>query len=128
MDREEIKEIYEKYNLDPKDVFKHQHYLIITRSGIEKIQAIEDIKINYEVVKSEPYFAAVKALAKHEGNNIETFGSALKGSAHKDGNCNTWYVLEMAEKRAMSRAVLKITGLYEMGIFGQDESEDFKRK
>ena len=47
MDREEIKEIYEKYNLDPKDVFKHQHYLIITRSGIEKIQAIEDIKINF---------------------------------------------------------------------------------
>jgi hypothetical protein len=34
----------------------------------------------------------------------------------------------MAEKRALSRAVLKMTGLYELGIFGEDESEDFKRK
>ena len=31
----------------------------------------------------------------------------------------------MAEKRAMSRIVLKLTGFYALGIFGQDESEDF---
>jgi hypothetical protein len=29
---------------------------------------------------------------------IQTFGSALKGETFKDGNCNTWYVAEMAEK------------------------------
>lgn len=132
MEREEIKAMYEKYDLEPKDVFKHQHYIIITRSGIEKIQAKEDIDISYTVVKSEPNFAAVQAVAYKSINDdyekkVETFGSALKGTTHKDGNCNTWYVLEMAEKRAMSRAVLKITGLYEMGVFGQDESEDFKR-
>jgi hypothetical protein len=28
----------------------------------------------------------------------------------------------------MSRAVLKLTGFYELGVFGEDESEDFKRK
>ena len=44
------------------------------------------------------------------------------------GNTTTWYVMEMAEKRAMSRAVLKLTGFYELGVFGEDESEDFKRK
>jgi hypothetical protein len=33
----------------------------------------------------------------------------------------------MAEKRAMSRAVLKLTGFYELGIFGEDESESFKK-
>ena len=33
----------------------------------------------------------------------------------------------MAEKRAMSRAVLKLTGFYELGVFGEDESESFKR-
>ena len=43
------------------------------------------------------------------------------------GNCNTWYVAEMAEKRALSRAVLKLTGFYELGVFGEDESEDFKK-
>ena len=33
----------------------------------------------------------------------------------------------MAEKRALSRAVLKVTGFYELGVFGEDESDDFKR-
>ena len=59
---------------------------------------------------------------------IQTFGSAIKGNDFKSGNTQTWYVMEMAEKRAMSRAVLKLTGFYELGVFGEDESEDFKRK
>ena len=50
---------------------------------------------------------------------IQTFGSAKYGAKLWDetkkkwnelGNCTTWYVMEMAEKRAMSRAVLKLTG------------------
>ena len=28
----------------------------------------------------------------------------------------------------MSRAVLKLTGFYQLGAFGEDESDDFKRK
>lgn len=32
----------------------------------------------------------------------------------------------MAEKRAMSRIVLKLTGFYELGVMSEDESEDFK--
>tara|TARA_R100001015_G_C4633144_1_gene197686 strand:- start:2665 stop:3048 length:384 start_codon:yes stop_codon:yes gene_type:complete len=126
MKKELIKEKYEKYGLTPDDIFKHQHYLIITRSGIEKIQAIEKINIWYEVVKCEKDFAGVKATATKEGNTLETFGSALKGD-FKNGNTMSWYVLEMAEKRAMSRAVLKMTGFYELGVFGEDEAEDFKR-
>ena len=50
MKTELIKEKYNKYNLEPSDVFKHQHYIIITRSGIDKIQALENIFIHYEVV------------------------------------------------------------------------------
>lgn len=123
MKREELKEIYLKYELTEDDVFKHQHYTIITRSGIEKIQGMEKIKIDYEVVRCEPNYAAVKA----DTGTIQTFGSALKGADFKSGNTNTWYVLEMAEKRAMSRAVLKQTGLYELGFFGEDESEAFKK-
>jgi hypothetical protein len=126
MKKQLIKEKYEKYGLTPDDIFKHQHYLIITRSGIEKIQAIENIKIYYDVIKCEKDFAGVKATATKEGNTLETFGSALKGD-FKNGNTMSWYVLEMAEKRAMSRAVLKMTGFYELGVFGEDEAEDFKR-
>ena len=128
MKTELLKEKYIKYNLTKDDVFKHQHYIIITRSGIEKIQALESIKIWYEVVNSEPNFAGVKATAIKDDLTIETFGSALKGETYKDGNTNSWYVLEMAEKRAMSRAVLKLTGFYELGVFGEDEAEDFKKK
>jgi len=138
MKTEALKEKYIKYNLTKDDVFKQQsgHYIIITRSGIDKIQAIEKIEIDYEVIKCEKDFCVVKAHAKKDKSDtanykmevsIQTFGSALKGTGFKDGNTNTWYVMEMAEKRAMSRAVLKLTGFYELGVFGEDEAEDFKK-
>jgi len=128
MNRDKLKELYEKYNLDKEDFFKHQHYTIITRQGIDKIQAMEQICVNYEVIKCEPNFAVFKATANKKNKTIETFGSALKGENYKDGNCTSWYVAEMAEKRAMSRAVLKLTGFYELGVFGEDESESFKKQ
>jgi len=124
MERNKLIEMYEKYNLEKTDVFKHQHYVIITRQGIEKIQAQEQIKIKFDVIKCEPNFAVVKAV----NENIETFGSAYKGASFKEGNTNSWYVMEMAEKRALSRAVLKLTGFYELGVFGEDESENFIKK
>ena len=126
MRTDKIKEKYHHYGLEKEDVFKHQHYVIITRSGIDKIQAIENITIDYEVINCERDFCVVKANALKGDTSIQTFGSALKGG-FKDGNCNTWYVMEMAEKRAMSRAVLKLTGFYELGVFGEDESEEFKK-
>ena len=128
MNREKLTSLYKKYELTKDDVYKHQHYIIITRQGIDKIQAKERIYVDYEVINCEPNFAVVKANATKEDAKIQTFGSALKGASFKDGNCQTWYVMEMAEKRAMSRAVLKLTGFYELGVFGEDESEDFKRK
>ena len=128
MKTEMLKEKYIKYELTKDDVFKHQHYIIITRSGIEKIQAIEGIEIDYEVIKCEKDFCVVKAHAKKDKTEtfIQTFGSALKGD-FKSGTTNSWYVMEMAEKRALSRAVLKLTGFYELGVFGEDEAEDFKQ-
>ena len=128
MEVNKLKEMYVKYDLTKADVFKHQHYIILTRSGVEKISAKEHIDITYEVINSEPNFAVVKATAVKGDKVIETFGSALKGAGFKDGSTNTWYVMEMAEKRALSRATLKMTGLYEQGVFGQDESESFKRQ
>ena len=129
MNKDKLKELYQKYNLTKEDFFKHQHYTIITRQGIDKIQAIEKMKIHYEVVRCEPNYAVFKAYAEKDNEimSIETFGSALKGDTYKDGNTNSWYVAEMAEKRAMSRAVLKLTGFYELGVFGEDESDSFKK-
>ena len=128
MNKEKLTVLYRKYELTADDVYKHQHYLIITRSGIEKLMGKEKIFIDYEVVNCEKDFCVVKANASKEDAKIQTFGSAIKGATFKDGNTQTWYVMEMAEKRAMSRAVLKLTGFYELGVFGEDESEDFQRK
>ena len=61
MRTEKIKEKYLHYGLDKEDVFKRQHYVIITRSGIDKIQAIENISIDYEVINCERDFCVVKA-------------------------------------------------------------------
>jgi hypothetical protein len=127
MDRAKLAVLYKKYELTKDDIYQHKHYLIITRQGIDKIQAKERINIMYDVINCLPDFAAVKASASKDGVSIQTFGSAYKGD-YPIGNTNTWYVLEMAEKRAMSRAVLKLTGFYELGVFSEDESEDFKRK
>ena len=127
MNKQKLKDLYEKYNLEKDDFFKHQHYTIITRQGIDKIQAVEKIFINYDVIRCEPNYAVFKAIASKGATTIETFGSALKGANYKDGTTNSYYVAEMAEKRAMSRAVLKLTGFYELGVFGEDESESFKR-
>lgn len=135
MESAKLNALYKKYELVKNDFYQHKHYTIITRQGIDKIQAKERIFIEYDVVKCDPEFCAVKASASKDNAKIQTFGSAkYGGKINKDGkwveigNTTTWYLLEMAEKRAMSRAVLKLTGFYELGVFGEDESEDFKKK
>ena len=129
--KELLNKLFVENNLSAEDVFKHQHYTIITRSGVEKIMANMKIYVDYKVIRCEPNFAVVKAKAEITKDGyekfIQTFGSALKGKSYTDGNTNSWYVIEMAEKRAMSRAVLKLAGFYELGVFSEDESEQFKR-
>lgn len=131
MNRDKLAELYRKYELTADDIFTKNigdsSFTIITRQGIDKIQGIEKIDIQYDSIKCEPNFSVIKAKAIKENARIETFGSALKGNTYKDGNCQSWYVVEMAEKRAMSRAVLKLTGFYELGVFGEDEAENFKK-
>lgn len=128
MNTDKLKELYQAYDLTKDDFFKHQHYTIITRQGIEKIQAVEGIQISYEVIECTPNFAAVKAFTQRNGRKIETFASAVKGASYKDGNTNSWYVLEIAEKRALSRIVLRCVDLYKEGFFAEDESAEFKKE
>lgn len=127
MNREKVREMYLKYGLQKADVFTHQHYIILTRSAIEKIQAQEKIDFDFDVIRSEENFASVKGWATKDDVTIKTTGSAKKGESFKDGNTNSWYVLEMAEKRCFARATLKLLGLYEIGVKGEDESEEFRK-
>ena len=98
---------------------------IITRTGIEKIQYNNHIEVKFEWIMMQKDFAVIKAVATKGDVVIETFGSALHGQG---GNCRSNYVAEMAEKRALARAVLKLSGAYKYGVFGEDESDDFKVK
>lgn len=133
--KEQLNTLFKKYELEKDDTFKHKHYHIITRSGIDKIQARAEININYETVKIEKDFCVIKATGTRKDITIETFGSALYGGKKlindrwiDTGTTTSWYVTEIAEKRAMSRIVLKLCGFYELGVFGEDESESFKKQ
>jgi hypothetical protein len=115
-----------------EDIFKlpigGKTIAIITRSGIEKIQFASNISVGYEVCllgggPSGNMAAIIKATAKKGEVFMESFGEAEVGV-----NCRSPYPVAMAEKRALARVVLKITGAYKFGIFGEDESDDFKRE
>ena len=97
---------------------------IICRTGIEKIQYINDIRVEFEAQQLRENFAVMKAIATKGDVRIETYASALCGSG---GNSKSNYVAEMAEKRALARAVLKLVGAYKFGIYGQDEADDFSK-
>ena len=95
---------------------------IITRTGIEKIQFHNNIKVTYILESANPEFLIVKAIAKKGDEYMESYGEASKA------NTKQIYPVAMAEKRALSRVILKIVGLYKYGVFGEDEAEEFKRE
>lgn len=124
MDSKKLNELYKQNGLTADDVFKHKFYTIISRSGIDKIQAKNKIDIHYDLIhnSADNKCIIIKATAKSGEQIIQTFGES------SPSNTSNAYPVAMAEKRAMSRAVLKLTGFYEIGHFGEDEAEDFKRK
>tara|TARA_R100000781_G_scaffold107984_1_gene72388 strand:- start:1192 stop:1581 length:390 start_codon:yes stop_codon:yes gene_type:complete len=121
--QEILNRLFVENNLTDEDYFKHKFYTIITRSGIDKIQASNNIDINYDLIynSSDLKFVIIKATAKMGDKVIETFGECSP-----QNNQNS-YGVAMAEKRAMSRACLKLAGFYENNVFGEDEADAFKR-
>jgi hypothetical protein len=125
--KELLKKIFQDNGLEKEDVFKKEFkdgksFIIITRTGIEKIQFKNKYTVSYDLNYYDGAKTFVcKATIKHNDKIIETYGEA------NASNCTTSYFVAMAEKRALSRAVLKMVGLYELGVFGEDESEEFKK-
>jgi len=120
---EKLNALYKKYNLTKDDYFKHKFYTIITRSGIDKIQAQAGINIEYmlQYNSADNKCVIIQAFAQMGEVQIQTFGEA------SPGNTSNSYPVAMAEKRAMSRAVLKLTGFYSLQVFGEDEADEFKK-
>jgi hypothetical protein len=121
-ERERLAQIFQDHGLAPEDVFVSNHFTIVTRTGIEKIQAVKGIEVEFIVESLDPEFVVIRAVGTMEDethgitHRVETFGSATK-----QNNRNP-YAVEMAEKRALSRCVLKLVGLYrEKDVIGEDE-------
>jgi hypothetical protein len=123
-----IKELYKKYGLESEDIFPHKHFTIITRQGIEKIEAKAKIKLNLQTEVVSPTYCAMKCTASIDGQEpVVMYASALNDPKLKMKNCQSTYLLEMSQKRAISRAVLKLCGFYTLGHFGEDEAESFQK-
>lgn len=119
--KDQLNKLYQECNLTKEDVYEHHHYHIITRTGIEKIQYAKGIKVTFQPIEVQRDFCVIKAIGKLGSEVIETFGSAAKETT------NNKYYMEMAEKRALSRVVLKLTKAYSLGVFGEEEADAFKQ-
>jgi hypothetical protein len=135
--KQKFRLLTDKYGLDKDDFFQApQGFVIITRTGIEKIQRGLEMVVQYEVVDTlcnvESGHYVIKAVAVRSTtfmnestgkpgevqHYVESYGEA------SPKNCRNAYPVAMAEKRALSRVVLKSADLYEMGIYGEDEIEN----
>jgi len=129
-----LNELVKKNHLNiDEDIFRKairgKEMAFIKRSGIEKIQFTNDIRVRYEVIAMQPDYVVVKAIAtKYETNTddmvVESFGEATP----ENTNQKPPYYSAMAEKRALARVVLKLCGAYKYGIYGEDEADDFKQQ
>ncbi len=134
---ERFRTLAEIYGLTGEDFFKApQGFIIITRNGIEKIQRGLEATVHYDVIPEfsipESGMYVIKAtglvemsIASERTGKLEkvdkiisTFGEA------SPKNCRNAYPVAMAEKRALSRCILKLADFYELGVKGEDEIDD----
>ena len=125
-----LNELVKKNHLNiDEDIFrkaiKGKEMAFIKRSGIEKIQFTNDIRVKYEVIAMQPDYVVIKAIASKGLGDVfvESFGEATP----ENTNQKPPYYSAMAEKRALARVVLKICGAYKHGVYGEDEADDFKQ-
>lgn len=147
--REIMEGLYKEYELAKEHVFTHPHYIIITRPGIDQIQLKAGIKVKFDLqaVSDDHSRVIIKATAQRyfpnyktapEGGAMDSFGNHIpEGEKYEAGgeikevetfgesapnNNKNAYNVAMAEKRALSRAVLKLSGLYAVpGLMSMDE-------
>ena len=127
--KETLRRLFTENNLVEEDVYKDKRgFVIITRTGIDKIVSKQNIQVIYEPVIMQTDWVVIKAVASMKTGSRETdvrnmmsFGEASDNNLMGGGKK---FPVAMAEKRAMSRVVLKIAGFYEQGVFGQDEIVD----
>tara|TARA_R110001583_G_scaffold47126_2_gene147615 strand:+ start:1330 stop:1707 length:378 start_codon:yes stop_codon:yes gene_type:complete len=120
MNKKELSKIYKDYNLTKDDIYQDRRgFVILCRSGCEKIQLSRSIQVEYEVICCSLENVVIKATSylKNQDDEwlkqIETFGSASVN------NCKQHFLVEIAEKRAKARVIIMTLGL--VNTYGDDE-------
>ena len=121
METSRLKELSNNYQLKGTD-FHLQNYggkqiPFMKKSGIDKIQAIENIDINFEPIESlciPNENVALKITAKWNDKVFHTIGEA------NTKNSKVPYLGCMAENRGRGRAILTLCGFAEEGVFSAD--------
>ena len=123
MTKEELTKFYKLHNLLPSDVYKDKRgFVIITKSGIEKIQNQNNIKIAFDVIVCDIDNVVIKAVSMRFDSSADDFVPIIEtfGSANKE-NCRNTFKVEIAEKRALARCIIKTMQWTNMK--GEDEME-----
>ena len=128
MSTEKIKELATKYQLTEDDFWQlpqNKRLHILTHDACEKIASIEGVRYQKPEWLSKGqdgvWAVEVSGFKKDDPDNvIWTTGEASRQ------NCTAKYFVNMAEKRAKDRLILKLIRAYEHGIKSEDEADDFK--
>ena len=146
-EKKRFKELADKYALQPTDFWKSpQGFVIISRRGIEKIADGLNAIITYSVVpeftdvESSRYVIKATGTVRHgyvegkrdsEGKGVttlrpdirtvETYGESSPKNTRGGAQA---YPVAMAENRALSRCVLKLSDFYTLSVFGEDEIDE----
>jgi len=113
--KERLNLLYKDNSLTKDDVYSDKRgFTIITRSGVEQIQWNNNIDVKFEIISAELGNIIIKATSFQNGERkCETYGSASKE------NCFQKFPVEIAEKRALARVIIKTMGL--SNTLGKDE-------
>jgi len=121
---EQLREMAKRYDLKGWHFHKDSRgFVIITREGIERIAAHLKIRVKFTPVHewcnpTEKQYV-IQAEAWCGAGDDQIYGQSY-GEVSGSNNKNA-YPVAMAEKRALSRVVLKMAGMYELGVYGEDE-------
>jgi len=125
-----LRRLFVENNMSEDDVYKDKRgFVIITRSGIEKIQFNNnmDITFNLEVISDDLIVVKATGEMRSDGQafKVETYGECSPKNYQNFTSKFGSYPYAMAEKRALSRAVLKLAGFYRLGgVFGEGEIDN----
>ena len=128
---EHLRKLYTEHGLSKSDIYqekkyntetnKTENFVLITRTGIEKIIANKGIIYQVFLEEFGSTYATVKVIALFK-DEINTHTQTLS-SATKE-NCKFPHYVEIAEKRAIARVVIKLTMGAQYGLMLDEELND----